>query len=125
MIEAYGPEAPCSHGALLLSIQPDPTQLDFPVLKVQDGIGATAILIAWLGTRARVDDRHLVDALDHGDMRMPKDDKIIGKLCEAGELGTAGKDILFKGLPGTRVHHQEACPRKVQLKRDRGCGQGI
>ncbi len=56
---------------------------------------------------------------------MPKDDKVIGQLGEAGELGTAGKDILFKGLPGTGVHHQEACSRSFQLKRGGCCGKGI
>ena len=30
-----------------------------------------AVLIAWLGTRARVEHGHLVDVLDHGDVRCP------------------------------------------------------
>jgi len=56
---------------------------------------------------------------------MPKDYKVIGKLCEAGKLGTVRQDILFKGLPGTRVHHQEACPRHFQLQRGWYCSEGI
>jgi hypothetical protein len=56
---------------------------------------------------------------------MSKDDKVIGKLGEAGELGTAGKDILFKGLPGTRVHHQEACSRNFQHQRVGGGSEDI
>ena len=46
------------------------TQLNFPAPEVYDDIGAAAVLIAWLGTRARVDYRHPVDTLDHGDMRV-------------------------------------------------------
>src|SRR5215831_1264886 len=106
-----------------ISIQPHAANLHFPAFDIQNRVRASWVLIAWLRTGAGIDHRHTAHALYHWDMSMAEDDKVIRELCEPGQFGATGENILFEWLPGAGVHHEDAGPQGLKCKRDRSRGE--